>query len=160
MTWTEARPAFQPASRRAGVRFWAALVLLGCLTVLGIAAYLKPDQRGYGTHERLFHTGPCGMLVMTGLPCPACGMTTAFAHTARGQWLRALCVQPAGFILALATIGLAGICVWTLASGRWPRTTFWLINPYRLFLALLVLLVGAWAFKIVVGLADHSLPYR
>ena len=87
-------------------------------------------------------------------------MTTAFAHVVRGQWLRALWVQPAGFVLALATIGLAVVSAWTLLRGRWPRVPLGFMTPYRLFLGLLVLLLGSWAFKIVVGLLDHSLPHR
>ncbi len=149
----------RPVTRPIAVRLWATLVLVGCLAVLGLALYLAPAPRGYGTHEALFGTGPCGMLVMTGLPCPTCGMTTSFSHVVRGQWLRAFYVQPAGFMLALGTIALVVICIWTLIRGHWPLTTFWLINPYRIFLALLVLLVGGWAFKIATGLADGSLPY-
>jgi hypothetical protein len=153
--WIEARPI----SGRVRVRSWAALVLAGCLGVLGIAAYLEPNPRGYGTHERL-GVGPCGMLVMTGLPCPTCGMTTAFAHTVRLQWWRAFYAQPAGFVLALGTIGMAGVAVWTLFRGRWPRPNLGFLTPYRLFIGLLVLLMGGWVFKIVVGLADKTLPYR
>lgn len=101
------------------VRWWAALVLLSCLGLLGLAAWLKPDPRGYGTHEQ-FGSGPCGMIIVTGYPCPTCGMTTAFAHTVRGQWYRAFMAQPAGFVAALGTIAAAVVAVWALATGRWP----------------------------------------
>jgi len=100
------------------------------------------------------------MLIMTGYPCPTCGMTTAFAHFVRGQWLRALWVQPAGFVLAAATVGVALVALWTLVRGRWPRILLpAFITPYRLFLTLLLLLLGSWAFKIVTGLATHTLPF-
>jgi len=76
-------------------------------------------------------------------------MTTAFAHTVRGQWLRAFLAQPAGFVLALATILTAGGCVYVLATGRWPmRWAMWL-TPYRLFFGLLVVLLAGWTFKLV-----------
>jgi hypothetical protein len=100
------------------------------------------------------------MLITTGYPCPTCGMTTAFSHTVRGQWGRALWDQPAGFVLALGTMALTIVCVWAVVRGRWPRVNLWLLTPYRLFLGLLVLLIGSWAFKIATGLADGSLPYR
>ena len=135
------------------------MILLGCVLVAGLAVFLKPDPRGHGTHAALGF-GPCGMLVTTGYPCPTCGMTTAFAHVVRGHWLRALWVQPAGFVLAVGTLGLAGMSAWTIVRGRWPRVNLGFMTPYRLFLGLLVLLLGSWAFKIVVGLLDHSLPYR
>jgi hypothetical protein len=150
----------RPVAARARVRPWAALILAGCLAVLLVALYLKPDPRGYGTHQRLIGMGPCGMLVMTGLPCPTCGMTTAFAHTVRGQWGRAFWVQPLGFLLALGTIGLAPVALWSLVRGRWPRVDLRVVTPLRLFVGLLVLLVGSWAFKIATGLADGTLPFR
>jgi hypothetical protein len=147
------------ATKAGRTRAAAGLVLLGCLAILALAAWLRPDPHGYGTHAQL-GTGPCGALVMTGYPCPTCGMTTAFAHTVRGQWLRALWVQPAGFVLALGTLGLAGVAGWTAFCGRWPRPNVRFVTPYRLFLGLLVMLLAAWAFKIVAGLADGTLPYR
>lgn len=140
-------------------RLLATVLLAGGGAVLGLSVYLEPDPRGYGTAEQL-GTGPCGMLVMTGLPCPTCGMTTAFAHTVRGQWLRAFRVQPAGFVLALGTLGVVGVSAWALVRGRWPRLGLWFITPHRLFLWLLIVLLGSWLFKICVGLMDGTLPYR
>lgn len=141
-------------------RLWAALVLGGCLAVLAVAVYLNPKGRTFGTHQDLFRGAPCGMLVMTGLPCPTCGMTTAFAYTVRGRWLRAAYVQPAGFVLALGTIGLASVCLWTLVRGRWPRSRLWMINPHWFFLGFLVLLLASWGFKILTGLKDGTLPWQ
>jgi hypothetical protein len=152
----EEAPAAAPSS--VTTRVVAALILSGCLAVLGVAVALTPDPRGYGTHEQL-GGGPCGMLVMTGLPCPTCGMTTAFAHTVRGQWIRAVRAQPAGFVLALGTAGLAVLCGWVLVRGRWPVFER-MLCPYRLFVVLLVLLIGGWGAKIVIGLADGTLPYH
>ncbi len=154
----------RPARRDQASRVTAAFVLLGSVSLLGIAAWLKPDPRGYGTHEQLhwgrYFTGPCGMMVVTGFPCPTCGMTTAFAHTVRLQWLRAARAQPAGFMLALGTIAAAVASGFALVWGRWPvRITAWL-TPYRLFFGLLALLLGGWGYKLVSGLADGSLPVR
>jgi hypothetical protein len=139
-------------------------VLLGCLSVLGVAVWLKPDPRGYGTHEQLhwgrYVTGPCGMMVVTGYPCPTCGMTTAFAHTVRLQWVRAFRAQPAGLVLAIGTIATAVAAGYALVAGRWPvRLAVWL-SPYRLFFGLLGVLLGGWAFKLVTGLMYGTLPVR
>ena len=106
--------------------------------MLALSTWLEPDPRGFGTHQQ-FGTGPCGMLIQTGLPCPTCGMTTAFAHTVRGQWGRAFWVQPAGFVLALATMICVGGAGWVLVRGRWPVVNLFWVTPFRLFLALLVL---------------------
>jgi hypothetical protein len=140
-------------------RLYAAAVLLACGGVIALAAWLEPDPRGYGTHQQLGF-GKCGMLITTGFPCPTCGMTTAFAYTVRGRLVSAFLAQPAGFLLALATMGCAVVAGWVLVTGRIPQVHVPVITPYRLFFGLLVLLVGSWAFKIVLGLLDGTLPDR
>lgn len=147
-----ARPAAGSAS---GARVGAAFVLAGCLAVLGVAAWLKPDPRGYGTHEQ-FGTGPCGWMLVLDYPCPTCGMTTAFAHTVRLQWWRAIVAQPAGFFLALTTVVMAVIAARTLVIGRWPVRLWWKLTPYRLFVALLVVLLGGWAYKLIVTAIERG----
>src|SRR4051794_7336480 len=58
---------------------------LGVLAVLGVARCLRPDPKGYGTHQQLGLL-PCGFRAITGLGCPSCGMTTAFAWFVRGRF--------------------------------------------------------------------------
>ncbi|MCA9243485.1 MAG: DUF2752 domain-containing protein [Phycisphaerales bacterium] len=118
--------------------------------------FLTPDARGWGTHHQL-GMAPCGMLVRTGLPCPSCGMTTAFAYTVRFEWILAFLTQPAGLALALASAVGAGIGVFAALFGRFPR---WLrrVNALVLFWTLLGVLVGGWAFVLIRGLATGELP--
>ena len=150
-------PAPPNTRARMVVRAWATLILLLTSSVLAAAIWLKPDPRGHGTHRQL-GMAPCGMLIMTGFPCPTCGMTTAFAHTVRGQVLRALWVQPGGFVLCVATMGMAAVSILALVRGRWPRFSLKSIPPHRLFIALLVILLGGWAFRLVAGLASGEFP--
>jgi hypothetical protein len=140
-------------------RLAAAVVFVACGAVLTVAAYVKPDPRGFGTHGQLGF-GPCGVLIMTGYPCPTCGMTTAFAHTVRGHWGRAFLVQPAGFIMALGVAVAGLVSAWVVVTGRWPRVRLPFVTPYRMFFTLLVLLLASWGFKIVVGLVQGVLPYH
>ena len=132
-------------------------VFIGCAALLGVAAWLRPDPRGFGTHEQS-GSAPCGMLVLTGYPCPTCGMTTAFSYFVRAQWLRSFLAQPAGFILALATLGFAILSGRALVLGRWPRRFLPTISSYWIFLALLIILLGGWGFKLVHGLVNGTLP--
>lgn len=152
---TNDSPSAPAGSRRA--RLWAALVFSGCAALLGTAAYLEPDAAGYGTHRQLGF-GKCGMLVTTGLPCPTCGMTTAYAYTVRGRLISAFVAQPAGFLLALATIVAAVGSVRVIVTGRFRPRWMPILTPYRLFFGLLIFFVGGWAFKIVYGLLTGALP--
>lgn len=83
-----------PWLRRCG---WAALSLL--LTgVLLVARVLTPDPSGVGTHLQL-GLPPCGLMSWLGFRCPACGLTTSFAHMARLAFLPALRAHPLGPLL-------------------------------------------------------------
>jgi hypothetical protein len=156
-TPTPTRSAGTPAAARP--RLWALVVLLAGGAILVLSVWLAPDERGYGTHRQL-GLGECGMLITTGLPCPTCGMTTAFAYAVRGRFLAAFLAQPAGLLLALGTAAAVAVAAWVLVTGRVPNVRLPIITPYRLFLGLLVILMGSWAFKIVLGLATDTLPAR
>lgn len=147
-----------PMTRRK-VRWIAFGVLTAVATILSVAVWLKPDPRGFGTHQQL-GMAPCGSFVLTGLPCPTCGMTTAFAYTVRGQWLKAATAQPTGFLLALGTAAAGVYALQALALGRWPRWPMPLFTPYRFFFSTLILLLGGWGIKLVIGLATHQYPVR
>lgn len=148
-----------PALSPGATRLYALLTLSACAIVLALAVWLKPDTRGYGTHEQL-RVAPCGWLERYRLPCPTCGMTTAFAFTVRGRFFSAAGAQPAGFALALATLALAAGAAFALVAGRVPRLRWPLLTPYRVFWVLLLLLVGGWAFKLAAGLLTGELPLR
>jgi hypothetical protein len=85
-----------------------------CVAVLAVAASLEPDARGYGTHAQL-GLPPCGFMLLTGAPCPGCGLTTAFSHAIRGHWMLAAEANPLGlllFALVCACVPLAMIAGW------------------------------------------------
>ena len=78
---------------------WLALAL-AAIALLALARWLDPSH-GFGTHEA-FGLAPCGFRSSTGLPCPACGLTTAFAELARGDLLSSLRAHPLGLPLFAA----------------------------------------------------------
>jgi hypothetical protein len=107
------------------------LLALGLAGLLGVAAGLKPEPCGHGTHEQL-GLPPCSFSVLFHRPCPSCGMTTAWACLVRAQPGDALRANAGGTLLAI--LAAAGV-PWLLASaaaGRWlgwkPRaaTAAWL----------------------------------
>jgi len=135
-------------------------VAVACLAVLSVAVYLKPDPRGYGTHQGLGRAfPPCSFMLRTGLPCPTCGMTTAYSNVVRGRLWTAFLAQPAGMVFALATIATFLFSLYVVVSGK----TIW-INwdriATRVMLTLGLLIAGGWGFKIAYGLLRGTLPVK
>ncbi len=121
-------------------------------TVLGIAVWLEPETKGFGTHQQL-GLGGCTMLTLTGYPCPMCGMTTTFTHMAHLQPIQAMSTQPFGVVLFLGTLATALLALTELVRprGRWSVVWRW-VERYeaRIALGLLGGLVAGWIFKILV----------
>ena len=74
--------------------------------VLGTAAWLHPDARGFGTHQQL-GLPPCTFEAMTRVPCPGCGLTTSFAAMAHGHVVEALRAHLMGPLLFALTVAVA-----------------------------------------------------
>ena len=133
-------------------RATAALILAGCVSLFTIATRLEPAAGGIGTHEQL-GLPPCGMAMIWGLPCPTCGMTTAFAYAARGQFAAAFHAQPAGLTLALAT-GLGAFAAGgTLVTGRSYRVNWTRLPPAAVGFGVVAVVLGAWVYKLATALS-------
>jgi hypothetical protein len=107
---------------RAARATWVALASANAF-VLGAARALTPDPSGVGTHLQL-GLPRCGFLAWTGLPCPACGLTTSFAHMAHGEIAQAASAHALGvplFAIALVSVPL---CVWAGVRELPPFETF------------------------------------
>jgi hypothetical protein len=87
-------------------------------------------------------------------------MTTSFAHMMHGHPLTALKVQPAGAVLCLATVVLAVFGFCAAVSGKTVTLNWDRIGPVRFMLALGLLILGGWAFKIAHVLLTGELPIR
>jgi hypothetical protein len=140
-----------------GARLAWSGVAVSCAAVLVLACWLRPDRRGFGTHEQL-GMPPCSFVVLTRLPCPTCGMTTAFALMMHGHPWLALKAQPAGAILSLGTVVLLPVAVVVTVTGRSPRVDWDRLGPTRLALAFGLLILGGWAFKMACSLLSGALP--
>ncbi|MGI9014243.1 MAG: DUF2752 domain-containing protein [Phycisphaerales bacterium] len=129
-------------------RLIALAILLASGAMLGLAAWLEPSHEGHGTHEQL-GMPRCTWVVQFDLPCPTCGMTTAFAYAADGHLWQSLRTQPMGFLLVFATVAAFLVSLYVLLSGRdisyhlYPLTqprTWWIVGG---------LVLAAWAYKIL-----------
>src|ERR671923_1925965 len=81
---------------------YLAVAFVSGLTLV-VARLLHPSPTGIGTHEQL-GLPPCPFLLLTGIPCPSCGLTTSFAHAARLEFLSSLTIQPFGLIAFCLTL--------------------------------------------------------
>jgi hypothetical protein len=138
------------------VRFLLLILGAGLVGVLGLARWLEPDPRGYGTHTQL-GLGPCAFAVLTGRLCPSCGMTTSFAWFARGDFGQSWQTNPAGCLIALLTIPVA--CWLILCS--WFKKPVGFRSIDKPLMALLVSIVAAslafWFIRIIGAPVDPGL---
>ena len=129
----------------------AALIALGCLTVLVIAAWLQPSLAGTGTHQQL-GLSACAFKARTGLPCPTCGYTTSFSYFAHGNPLLSFYTQPMAALLALATAVAVWVGFYIAITGR-PVHRLLKLLPSRYYLMpVLIFALLAWAWKIFLTL--------
>jgi hypothetical protein len=130
-------------------RLTALAVAIACGVVLVIAVRLTPNARGFGTHTAL-GLAPCAFLQRTGIPCPACGMTTSFACFVRGRMLQSFYVQPMGTVLAILTCAAVWIGIYMAATGRPVYRLLWLVPSRYYVLPLFSWGIVAWAWKIFI----------
>ncbi len=147
MTATRNDAAPGPVSQRL---LWLSVVA-GSLAVLAVAAGIEPDLRGYGSHTQL-GLPPCGFLLLTGAPCPGCGLTTAFAHGIRGQWAMAASANPLGLALFLIVCACIPLGV-TAALRSWSLGDVidrFSLNRWALAVAGCAIVVWALRFAVAI----------
>lgn len=129
-------------------RWFCAFLLVATVGMIGGAFVLTPHPVGLEAHLRVL--SPCLFRVFTGLPCPFCGMTTAFTYMARGDVgaaFRSHVLGPAAYVAAwvLLLAALRG-----LVRGRRPLPE--LAMSGRFYRAVIAVVVIAWAVNIARAL--------
>lgn len=126
-----------------------ALAAIGLLTLLVVSASLKPDEAGYGTHTQL-GLPPCPGILSSGRPCATCGMTTAFAYAAHGQFVASFRAQPFGALMAVGSACTIWVLLHVAATGsRLGSVTSRLLAARFMWLAI-GLALAAWGYKLWV----------
>ena len=135
------------------VRGSLAGMALGLVLVFYTAFRLDPYQNGQPrmmeTHLQL-GLPPCNFKVMTGLPCPSCGMTTSFALLVRGDFGNSLRANAVGTLLAIFCLAFIPWSLHCAVRGRslfvvsMERVTLWIVIVF------MVLLLVRWV--IVLGM--------
>ena len=114
------------------------------------AAMLKPDPRGLGTHQQL-GLAPCTFQLVFGTRCPACGMTTSWAHLTHAQPWAALKANVGGTSLGLLAMVFGP---WLFVSGLRGR---WLWKPVAEWtlaigcIVLMLVIIVDWVCRLLVS---------
>ncbi len=142
------------AARPMVARMAGAVVLAACFFLFVVASRLEPAVSGIGTHEQM-GLPPCGMAMLWGVPCPTCGMTTAFAYAARGRLSSAFHAQPAGLALVISVAVTAVAAGATLVTGRTYRVNWYRLSPAGVGFGAMGVLLAGWAYKIMITLSSR-----
>lgn len=134
-------------------------IAAGLLVIFGIAIALNPydadgQPRRMETHRQL-GLPPCTFYVMTGVPCPSCGMTTSFALLMHGDVWNSLKANAVGTVLAAFCLLLIP---WSVASVVLKRPLFIFSIERALTMAVVVFLAGMlirWAIVLAVVLINR-----
>jgi hypothetical protein len=120
------------------------VVLLGLLVTAGT---LTPDERGYGTHQQLGFP-PCTFYLVFHRPCPACGMTTAWAWLMRGKIGPAVAANAGGALLAGLSLASVPWLSISAIRGRWlgGRPNEWVMVSIVGFVSLVT--AGQWVWRL------------
>jgi len=125
---------------------WAAW-LAGVAAVLVIAGVLTPSDAGYGTHLQL-GLPPCGILLITGTPCPSCGLTTSFAHMVRLQWSAAWHANPWGVALFATMLASVPLAIHGAKRATPLLETLHKFQAQRIAFVLILLGIGTWLGRV------------
>jgi len=128
-------------------RLVAAAIATAAIAPLVVASILEPSADGLGTHRQL-GLPACSWVAGLGLPCPSCGMTTAFSFAARGDLGAAFATQPAGAVLAMLAAIVAVVAAWTAATGSRIWELLWSAMDRRAWWCLIGVVALAWVYKI------------
>jgi hypothetical protein len=150
------RPAGTPRSGLI-VRLVLLVIGVGLAGVFAVAFWLNPynpdgTARTIATHTQL-GVPPCNFILMTGKPCPACGMTTSFALLVRGDVAASLRANWAGTLIAVLW---AFTMVWAVASGIRGRPLFIPRGRGEMILTIsvgvvLLLMLARWGIVLLSG---------
>lgn len=116
---------------------WSVAVVVGWLGMIFLIAYvLRPAGLSIPV---------CWFRHITGIPCPACGLTRGVQHTLAGQPVTGLSYNPL-FMVLLGGMGV--YLVIRLATGRTVRVSLSRSQRILAWIAFSLLLLANWAYVI------------
>ncbi|QDS96647.1 hypothetical protein FF011L_54590 [Roseimaritima multifibrata] len=138
-----------PAVAEAGwfLRLVWLVFVIGLAGLLVTAWRLQPNPTGMGTHQQL-GLPPCSIVVLWGVRCPACGMTTSWAYFTDGHWWTSWCTNPGGFLFAvIATVAVPWLAYLAVTGKRGPNWSLPLLAG--VLIVGLAVTLGDWAIRLL-----------
>jgi Protein of unknown function (DUF2752) len=136
--------------------------IIGCIALADLAvgrALLRADE------ARVYLAGravdfQCAFRVVTGLPCPTCGLTRSVVMSLHGEFARAWSLAPAGPV-AIAGLGAFALAMLALAFVQWEgakdRTVWmrlWIRRGALAYgVAATIVWLGGWVVNLEAALA-------
>ena len=101
---------------------------------------------------KYFYNAYCPLILIMGLPCPACGMTRAMLSFVQGEWIRAFNLQPTVFLWVAFAIYWA---VYRYVLGRKSKLSDWML------IILLLLQIGVYVYRMMTVFPEYApMTYR
>jgi len=130
---------------------WGFLFLIPLATLI-TAAVLTPNPVGHGTHTQL-GLPPCGFYVMTGVPCPGCGLTTCFSYMMHLDPVNAAYANPFGVMLFLVSATAVPVSFVGMIRGLPVVRTLDRLHLEKWAILLAVSSLTVWVVRIVTMLS-------
>lgn len=153
------RPAVPetPVRKFRSVRLVGVLTALPCWAILAVGLSLTACGKGDGTHVQM-GLPPCRTMVVDGVPCPMCGLTTSITAAAHGDLAASARANAFGTMLFFSLVLGGVIGIFQAASGRnilgrMLRRRWWFFCGI-LFTGVL----AGWAIKLAVGYNTGQYP--
>lgn len=132
------------------IRWLGLLAGLFVIALLVTASRLSPSPDGLGTHQQL-GLPPCTSVVMFGSRCPACGMTTSWAHMMRGDLPAAFQANVGGLMLAIIGMAYIPSSCYFFFSGKPTRGEWFSMTLAILLMAAMGAATLQWVIRIGFG---------
>ncbi len=120
---------------------------VGVLAVLLTARSLEPSSDGFGTHQQL-GLPPCTSIVLFGIKCPSCGMTTSWSLATRGRFVEAAGVNAGGLLLAIIAMAYLPASCYFSWRGRSTRGSWFSMALGVSILTSLAVAVVQWLWRL------------